>query len=72
MPDGLKAGAKDPLERAVLEFQRVADEAGVEALLVGAYARDIFLREKTHGLMPRRTLDVVSPSLSIPGRATAG
>ena len=46
------------LVRAVAEFDQVAKECGVTFLLVGAYARDLFLRDGGSTRLPRRTNDV--------------
>jgi len=49
----------DQLLQAIAEFSRVAQETGLPILLVGAYARDLFLRGKSgKGGSPRRTEDV--------------
>lgn len=43
---------------AVAEFDQVAQRCGVATLLVGAYARDLFLRSSSNSRLPRSTNDV--------------
>jgi predicted nucleotidyltransferase len=49
---------EDKMELVVGEFVQIAQEAGTESMLVGACARNLFLRGKSGASTPRRTQDV--------------
>jgi predicted nucleotidyltransferase len=49
---------EEKMELVVGEFVRIAQEAGTETMLVGACARNLFLRGKSGATTPRRTQDV--------------
>lgn len=59
MDEALSADHGVRLEQVVAEFHRVTLEQGVSYILIGAYARNLFLRERSSATtQPRMTLDV--------------